>query len=162
MRKYTGAIIIALLLISFSSLAQHRNYTTYKYGDSVLLRTLTKNLLKFHDEEIVFNETNTIIISVISVSKKGKIDSINTWNTTESTVSNAIIDAIERTKNDWLKARKPYKVIIPIYILHNSEGIDKVLINTTDLIPINKILFPFKGIFLEPIFIKISPRIAHN
>lgn len=146
----------------FCSFGQSQNFTTYKYGDSLLRRNITRSLFSFHDEQIVFSERNAVIITITSVSMTGKIDSVITINNNESVISQAIIDAIKRTKDDWLPGKSAYKIIIPIYITHTSEDTGEVKMNLMDFIPFGSHSYPITGIFLEPIYIKIGPRIAHS
>lgn len=154
--------IIILLFISTASFAQQKNYTSYKDGDSMLIRNITKSLFRYHDQEIVSAEKNAIVIVIINISQAGKIDSVNTLNSDRSMISKAVIDAIERTKGDWLKSKESYKIIIPVYILHNLDDSEKLTINGNDLMPINISFLPIKGVLLKPIFIIVGPRIAHN
>src|SRR6185437_7124767 len=130
------ATIIILLLTSPWVLGQQKNYTSYRYGDSMLIRNITKSLLKYHDQEIVFTDKNAVVIAIINISQEGKIDSVNTLNSTKSIISMSIIDAIERTKNDWVKPNESYKIIIPFYILHNSDDSEQLLFDRKDLIPV--------------------------
>lgn len=159
MRRYPSRIIILFLLLPLCSLSQNRSFTTYRYGDSCLVKAITKNLLSYHDEEIVFSNRNILLTTVVYVSANGKIDSISTLNSTRDKESEAIIDAIFRTKADWLESREPYKVVIPFYIIHSSNNPNEVIINISDVIPINKAVFPFKGIFLKPVIIHIGPKV---
>lgn len=154
--------IIILLITSSAVRCQQKNYTSYRYGDSILIRNITKNLFRYHEHEIIDTDQNAVVIAIISISKEAKIDSVNTLNSSKSSISMSIIDAIKRTKNDWLNSTESCKIIIPVYILHDSDNSGQLAINCEDLIPANFDIFPIQGILLKPIFIKVGPRISHN
>lgn len=73
MRRYFRTIIFILILLPQIVLAQKQNLTTYKYGDSMLANRIYKNLMNYHDEEIIFSDKNAIVICIITFQKKGEL-----------------------------------------------------------------------------------------
>lgn len=156
MPRNVTAIIFALLLLPFYLFAQKQDYTTYIYGDSILIRTITKNL---SSTEISEDGNGAFILSIIFISKKGRIDSIRTLNSEKSPFFNPVYQAIKKTENNWLPGKKSYKVIIPFYFTNADSGKTLDIDYDLDFYPKNKMILPVKGVILPAVIITFFPKV---
>jgi hypothetical protein len=90
MRPHFSALIFVLILMPQIVLAQRRNLTTYKHGDSMLANGIYKNLMKYHDEEIMFSNKSAMLMCLITISKEGDLTDVNTLNSSDTKFSEAV------------------------------------------------------------------------
>lgn len=152
MRWNFTAIIFLSLIIPQGIVAQ---LTTYKFGDTKLRSTIDKNLVKYHNEELILSGDNAMLLGIINISRNGKISSVSTLNPTESKFRKAFVDAVTKTKGNWLPGKDDYTIILLIYVINQNDS-GHVTLKYKNIIPTQKSMFPVKAIILEPIIIEIQ------
>lgn len=151
-RKYR---IIIILFIFPQILIAQKHLTTFKDGDLKLLNVIDRNLILYHNEEIVLSGKNAIVFCIINISKKGDIKDVYTLNSQENIISKAIKDAVLRTQGNWLEGCQDYFIGIPIYVL-NKYDMGKAIIDLKEFLPDNTNAFPLNLIMLKPLVIEIQ------
>lgn len=160
MRRYSCSIIILILFIPSLLIAQKKAGLCYSGGDSALRKAISRNLLQFHDEELIQVKESVVLMAIINIIPPGKIEKIEFFSDQNTPLTEAISDAIFRTQKGWLKSMRKYTVVIPFYILQNAFHTDQIELLTTNLVPLNRKVFPLRGIIIEPIFINLGPRVS--
>lgn len=153
--KLSFATII--ILFSIATFAQ-TNLTSYKGGDKELIRYIERNTMY---PEVEFKEGNlTIIFSKIEFNKGGYIDSFKVSVNSDNPFGNAILLALNKSREYWQKNNNQLPIIIPFLFIDGDNKHGKVSVDYLYEILPQKAFFNLNALILTPIiFTRLHDKI---
>lgn len=141
------------------SLPTQQNLTTYKYGDSVFLKDLSRKIIA--NEDIFDLPQNYLVLCILSISREGKIDSVSTLGNKDSIFIGFITYVLEKISGNWKEGKESYQIIIPMCFTNDPYFRSGALHLThcREFFSDDQKRLPIRGIFMRPLNFFVSSKI---